>query len=79
MKSVLLSLILCTTLLTANEKQKTEEELIAEFMELDKETKIQESKIKKQKEEIKKSKVKTKELKGLSKTVDKLSKTLGAE
>ena len=47
MKTTFITLVLFTSLLAANEKQKTNEELIAEFMKL--EQQIQKEKIKQEK------------------------------
>ena len=69
---LLLSLLLSISFLTANEKQKTDEELIAEFMQLEKQIKEQEKELDKHKKEIK-------ELEKLEKTVDELAKTLGVD
>lgn len=69
---LLLSFLLSISFLTANEKQKTDEELIAEFMQLEKQIKNKE---KKQEE----AKRKTREIKKLRKTVDELAKTLGVD
>lgn len=72
MKTIFLTLVLVTSLLSANEKEKTEEELIAEFMQLEEE-------IKDEKAKTEKLKKRSEEIRNLSKTVNKLSKTLGVE
>lgn len=69
---LLLSLLLSISFITANEKQKTEEELVAEFMQLDKDVKEQKKQLEKQKREIK-------ELDKLEKTVNELAETLGVD
>lgn len=58
--------------LLSDEIKKTDEELIAEFMQLVEKTKEQEIQIKKQESEIK-------ALEKLEKTVDEVSKTLGID
>lgn len=78
-KLILLTLILFSTLLTANDKEKTEEELITEFMQLLEREKNAEKKIIESKEKTERLKKKSEEVRKLSKTVNKLSKTLGVE
>ena len=74
MKKILFSTIIAFSLTAcfsnADETKKlSDEELIAEFMKLDKQ-------VEKEEDEIKKEKAKTEAVKKLSKTVDKLAKTL---
>lgn len=68
--TTLLSIIFITTQINAKETIKTDEELIAEFMKLDKQ--IEQEKIK-QNQALEK----TKALEKLEKTVDKLANKLG--
>jgi predicted RNase H-like nuclease (RuvC/YqgF family) len=69
MKNILLIPLFCISLISSEivikDENKTNEELIAEFMLLD--------------QKIEKEKQKTKDMKQLSKTINKLSKTLGAK
>ena len=68
----LFAIILITNQLNAQEKPKTNEELVAEFMQLEEKTKNQKIQIKEQENEIK-------VLDKLEKTVDEVAKTLGVD
>lgn len=61
--TILLSISFITTQINAKEIEKTEDELVAEFLKMDK--------------EIEDMKAKTKALENLENTVDKLTNTLG--
>jgi 3-isopropylmalate dehydratase small subunit len=65
-------IIFITNQLNAQEKPKTNEELVAEFMQLEEKTKNQKIQIKEQENEIK-------VLDKLEKTVDEVAKTLGVD
>ncbi len=69
---LLLSLLFSISFLTANETQKTEEELIAELIQI-------EQKIQNEEKKQEEAKAKTREIKKLRKTVDELAKTLGVD
>jgi uncharacterized protein YxeA len=76
MKKILITLlfviIFITNQLNAQEKPKTNEELVAEFMQLV-------EREKKAERDINEVKAKTKEYEKLEKTVDELAKTLGVD
>lgn len=66
----LLSITFITTQINANDKEKTEDELVAEFMESVERERLADKR-------IEEAKAKTKAIMQLSKTVDKLANTLG--
>jgi hypothetical protein len=86
---IIISIIFITLFsinLISDEIKKTDEELIAEFMQLEKKTKNQKIQIQNQENEIKAQKIQIKEqeneikaLEKLEKTVDELAKTLGVD
>ena len=69
---IVFTIFLSNTFMNANNTNKTDDELIAEFMQLEKQLKEEKIKTKVLKE-------KTVEIKKLSKTVDELAKSLGVE
>jgi DNA-binding protein H-NS len=68
----LFAIILITNQLNAQEKPKTNEELVAEFMQLDQQ-------VEKEKQKQREAREKTEAVQKLGKTVDELAKTLGVD
>lgn len=75
----LFAIILITNQLNAQEKPKTNEELVAEFMQLEEKTKNQKIQIQSQEIQIKEQENEIKVLDKLEKTVDEVAKTLGVD